>query len=90
MLFDVIIVFKGDDYVFKVLLNNFFFVISCFCYLFVLNEKNNLDIRRCKNIYCDCRLYYCILLFVCDYVNNYGMYFCVYCVSVRVVDGVLS
>lgn len=61
MLFDVIIVFKGDDYVFKVLFNNLFFVISCFCYLFVLNEKNNLDIRRCKNIYCDCRLYYCFL-----------------------------
>lgn len=60
MLVDSLIEFKGDDYVFKVFLNNLILVISCFCYLFVLSEKNNLDVRRCKNIFCDCRLYYCL------------------------------
>lgn len=52
---------KGDDHVFKVLLNNLSPATSCFCHPSVLNEKNNLDIRRCKNTYCDCRLYHCPL-----------------------------
>lgn len=52
---------KGDDHVFKVLLNNLSPATSCFCHPSVLNEKNNLDIRRCKNTFCDCRLYHCPL-----------------------------
>lgn len=52
---------KGDDHVFKVLLNNLSPATSCFCHPSVLNEKNNLDIHRCKNTFCDCRLYHCPL-----------------------------
>lgn len=52
---------KGDDHVFKVLLNNLSPATSCFCHPSVLNEKNNLDVRRCKNTFCDCRLYHCPL-----------------------------
>jgi len=52
---------KGDDHVFKVLLNNLSPATSCFCHPSVLNEKNSLDVRRCKNTFCDCRLYHCPL-----------------------------
>ena len=52
---------KGDDHVFKVLLNNLSPATSCFCHPSVLSEKNNLDVRRCKNTFCDCRLYHCPL-----------------------------
>lgn len=52
---------KGDDHVFKVLLNNLSPATSCFCHPSVLNEKDNLDIHRCKNTFCDCRLYHCPL-----------------------------
>lgn len=52
---------KGDDHVFKVLLNNLTPATSCFCHPSVLSEKNNLDVRRCKNTFCDCRLYHCPL-----------------------------
>lgn len=52
---------KGDDHVFKVLLNNLSPATSCFCHPSVLNEKNSLDVHRCKNTFCDCRLYHCPL-----------------------------
>lgn len=52
---------KGDDHVFKVLLNNLSPATSCFCHPSVLSEKNNLDVNRCKNTFCDCRLYHCPL-----------------------------
>lgn len=52
---------KGDDHVFKVLLNNLSPATSCFCHPSVLNEKTNLDVHRCKNTFCDCRLYHCPL-----------------------------
>lgn len=52
---------KGDDHVFKVLLNNLSPASSCFEHPSVLNEKNNLDVNRCRNTFCDCRLYHCPL-----------------------------
>lgn len=52
---------KGDDQVFRVLLNNLSPATSCFSHPSVLNEKNNLDVRRCRNTFCDCRLYHCPL-----------------------------
>lgn len=52
---------KEDDQVFKVLLNNLSPASSCVSHPSVLNEKDNLDIRRCRNTFCDCRLYHCPL-----------------------------
>ena len=52
---------KEDDQVFKVLLNNLSPASSCFSHPSVLNAKDNLDVRRCRNTFCDCRLYHCPL-----------------------------
>lgn len=52
---------KGDDQVFKVLLNNLSPATSCFDHPSVLNEKNSLNVCRCRNTFCDCRLYHCPL-----------------------------
>ena len=52
---------KGDDQVFSVLLNNLSPASSCFSHPSVLNKKINLDVRRCRNTFCDCRLYHCPL-----------------------------
>lgn len=52
---------KEDDQVFKVLLKNLSPASSCFNHPSVLNEKDNLDVHRCRNTFCDCRLYHCPL-----------------------------
>ena len=61
VLYDASTAPKEDDHIFKVLLNNLSPATSCFCHPSVLNEKNNLDVRRCRNTFCDCRLYHCPL-----------------------------
>ena len=61
LLYDAATAPKDDDHIFKVLLNNLSPATSCFNHPSVLNERNNLDIRRCRNTFCDCRLYHCPL-----------------------------
>lgn len=61
MLVDATSTPKGDDQVFKVLLNNLSPATSCFKHPSVLNETDNLDVHRCRNTFCDCRLYHCPL-----------------------------
>lgn len=61
LLYDAATAPKDDDHIFKVLLNNLSPATSCFNHPSILNERNNLDIRRCRNTFCDCRLYHCPL-----------------------------
>lgn len=61
LLYDAATAPKEDDHIFKVLLNNLSPATSCFNHPSVLNERNNLDVRRCRNTFCDCRLYHCPL-----------------------------
>ena len=61
LLIDVAASPQADDHVFKALLTNVTPATNCFNHPSVLSEKNSMDVRRCKNTDCDCRLYHCPL-----------------------------